>query len=107
MFNQSQVCWVNLDPTVGAEIKKTRPCVVLSPNEMNEHLSTIIIAPITSRSRLAYPTRLHVKCADINGDIVLDQIRTVDKARLFNAVGSLDNKTITKLKMIIKEMLVD
>lgn len=79
---------VNLDPTVGSEIKKTRPCVVISPDEMNRHIRTIIIAPLTSKGR-PYPTRVDCRFDDRDGQVVLDQIRTVDKARLVRKLGTV------------------
>ncbi len=79
---------VNLDPTVGSEIKKTRPCVIISPNEMNRYISTVIIAPMTTKGR-EYPTRVICQFQGKEGQIVLDQIRTVDKARLVKKLGQI------------------
>lgn len=98
---------VDLNPTKGAEINKTRPCVVITPSEMNEHLRTVMIAPITSRGREKYPTRIIVAVNDVSGWIVLDQIRSIDKARLCEKIGNLNTKDILNVKSIIKEMLVD
>ena len=103
---QYSVYLLNLDPTVGHEIKKTRPCVVISPDEMNRHLQTIIIAPMTTRSR-DYPTRVEIEFEDKSGFIVLDQIRTVDRTRFIKKLGEIDKDIISKLKETIKEMLVD
>lgn len=103
---QYQIVLVNLDPTVGSEIKKTRPCVIISPNEMNKYLNTVIIAPMTSQSK-KYPTRIEVKHDNKKGWIVLDQIRTIDKQRICKALDSLTVKEIEKVKIIIKELLVD
>jgi len=103
MYNQYSIVLVNLDPTIGSEIKKTRPCVIISPNEMNFNINTVIIAPMTSKQR-NYPTR--VKIND-NSYIVLDQIRTIDKRRIISKLGELDIETIIQVKQIIKEMLVD
>jgi mRNA interferase MazF len=97
---------VNLDPTIGHEIKKTRPCLVISPNEMNRHLNTVIIAPMTTRSH-PYPSRAALRFAGKDAWIVLDQIRTVDKGRLIKILGKLDAKHIGKVKDILREMLVD
>jgi mRNA interferase MazF len=72
---------VNLDPTIGSEIKKTRPCVVVSPDEMNRHIATVIIAPMTTKGK-AYPTRVVCQFQGKDGQIILDQIRTIDKTRL-------------------------
>jgi mRNA interferase MazF len=80
---------VTLDPTMGSEIQKTRPCVVISPNEMNLHLATAIIAPMTTKGKL-YPSRIPICFQDKNGHIVLDQIRTVDKTRLIKKLGVID-----------------
>ncbi len=79
---------IHLDSTVGSEIQKTRPCVIVSPNESNAHIATVIIAPMTTRGR-AYPTRVDCEFGGKNGQIVLDQIRTVDKSRLIKRLGNL------------------
>ena len=97
---------VNLDPTIGSEIKKTRPCVIVSPNEMNKYLRTIIIAPMTTTSR-NYPTRVKVRHDNKNGWIVIDQIRTIDKKRIIRILGKLKNKEVKEVKNIIKETFVD
>jgi len=102
-FDQYDVILVNLDPTVGSEIKKTRPCVILSPNEMNHNINTIIIAPMTSKSR-SYPTRVKIKDDSF---IVLDQIKTIDKKRVIKYLDKLDKKNIISIKKIIQEMLVE
>lgn len=107
MIEQYAVYWVDLNPTRGAEINKTRPCVVVSPSVMNNHLKTIIIAPVTSRGRDGYPTRIKINIANINGWIVLDQIRAIDKNRLYDQVGKLCDDEIVTVKNIIKEMLVE
>jgi mRNA interferase MazF len=103
---QYQIVLVNLDPTVGSEIKKTRPCVIISPDEMNKYLNTIIIAPMTSQSK-KYPTRIEVSHGNKMGWIVLDQIRTIDKQRIFKILGNLSESEIENVKMTIKELLVD
>ena len=97
---------LNLDPTIGHEIKKTRPCVIISPDEMNKYLKTIIIAPMTTKSHV-YPTRVQLKFAGKTGWIVIDQIRTVDRKRIIKELGSLKSQTILEIKAIIQEMLVD
>jgi len=107
MIKQYSVYWVDLNPTKGAEINKTRPCVVISPPEMNEHLKTIIIAPITSKGRHGYPTRLKMTVGDVTGWIVLDQIRAIDKTRLCDKIGDLNAEEIADVKNIIQEMLVE
>jgi mRNA interferase MazF len=106
MIGQYEVFIVNLDPTVGSEIKKTRPCVVISPDEMNKYLDTVVIAPITSQSR-SYPTRVRI---DIEGNenwVVLDQVRTIDKSRLTKRISTLVRKEIIEIKRVIKEIFVD
>lgn len=105
-LNQYQIVLVNLDPTIGSEIKKTRPCVIISPNEMNKYLQTIVVAPITSNSK-AYPTRIEIKHAKTKGWVVLDQIRTIDRKRIVKIFESLTEKEIVKLKSIIQETYVD
>jgi mRNA interferase MazF len=107
MIEQYAVYWVDLNPTRGAEINKIRPCVVISPIEMNDHLKMIIIAPVTSRGRDGYPTRTQISIANINSWIVLDQIRAIDKNRLCDQVGKLCEGEIAEVKNIIREMLVD
>ena len=106
VINQYDVFLINLDPTIGHEIKKTRPCLVISPNEMNHTIRTVIIAPMTTKSR-AYPTRVPVQFEGKTGWIVLDQIRTVDNLRLIKKLGSINKKEIFQVKAVIKEMLVD
>ena len=106
MVNQYDIFLINLDPTMGSEMKKTRPCVIISPNEMNHNLNNVIIAPMTSTDK-TYPTRVSVEFENKVGSIVLDQIRTVDKARLIKKLGKIDKKTINRVKLILKEMLVD
>ena len=105
-LKQYQIVLVNLDPTVGSEIKKTRPCVIISPDEMNKYLRTIIVAPMTTTSR-KYPTRIEVKRKNKTGWIVIDQIRTIDKQRVIKILDSLSNKEVIETKSIIKETFVD
>ena len=105
-IDQYDIVLVNLDPTIGSEIKKTRPCVVISPNEMNRSISTIIIAPMTTSKRV-YPTRVKIKHDKREGYIVLDQIRTIDKKRIIKKFEALKPKEILQVKLVIKEMLVD
>jgi len=105
-LKQYQIVLVNLDPTIGTEIKKTRPCVIVSPNEMNKYLRTIIIAPMTTTAR-NYPTRVKVKHDNKDGWIVIDQIRTIDKRRIIKVLGKLKNSQIKKVKNVIKEAFVD
>ena len=105
-LKQYQIVLVNLDPTIGSEIKKSRPCVIVSPNEMNKYLRTIIIAPMTTTSR-SYPTRIRVKHDNKDGWVVIDQIRTIDKKRIIKILGKLKSKEIKEVKSIIKETFVD
>jgi mRNA interferase MazF len=94
---------VNLDPTVGREIQKTRPCVVISPDEMNRYIATVIVAPMTKVAR-TYPTRVPYRFQGKDGQVVLDQIRTVDKQRLVHRLGRLDNATGMAVLAVLNEM---
>ncbi|AEF83438.1 type II toxin-antitoxin system PemK/MazF family toxin [Leadbettera azotonutricia] len=105
VMKQYEIYLVNLEPTIRHEIQKTRPCVIVSPDEMNEHIETIIIAPMTKKS-YNYPTRIEINFQSKTGWIVLDQIRTVDKKRLIRKIGELDKSKATEIKDIIMEMLV-
>ena len=105
-IKQYQIILVNLDPTIGSEIKKTRPCVDISPDEMNKYLRTIVIAPMTTNSK-KYPTRVEVKHDNKTGWIVLDQIRTIDKQRIIKELGRLSKPEIKEVKEIIKETYVE
>ena len=105
-LKQYQIVLINLDPTIGSEIKKTRPCVIISPDEMNKYLQTIVVAPMTSSSK-NYPTRVEVNHNKTKGWIVLDQIRTVDRQRIMKSFESLKEKDIQKVKEILKETYVD
>ena len=106
VINQYDIVLVNLDPTIGSEMKKTRPCVVLSPNEMNKYLQTIVIAPLTSSSR-SYPTRVEIKHKITKGWIVIDQVRTIDRIRIVKRFEKLTDKEIEQVKNVIKETFVD
>jgi mRNA interferase MazF len=105
-IEQYRVVIVNLDPTIGSEIRKTRPCVIISPDEMNRPLRTVIIAPITSKSK-KYPTRVSITLDEKKSWVVLDQIRTIDKRRIIKSLDSLSEKEIREVKAVIKETLVD
>ena len=105
-IKQYQIVLVNLDPTIGSEIKKTRPCVVISPDEMNKYLNTIVIAPMTTSSK-KYPTRVEVKHDNKIGWVVLDQIRTVDKRRIIKTLGRLSRPEIKETKSVLKETFID
>jgi len=98
-----EVYQVNLDPTVGSEIRKKRPCVVISPDEMNEHIRTVIVAPMTTKGQ-GYPTRVECRFRGRSGQVVLDQIRTVDKARLVKRLGRLESRTAERILAILGEM---
>jgi mRNA interferase MazF len=105
-LKQYQIVLINLDPTIGSEMKKTRPCVIISPNEMNKHLEMIVIAPITSSER-NYPTRIPISHNRTIGQIVLDQIRTIDKQRIVKTFERLSPSEILEVKAVIKETFVD
>src|SRR2546425_11413521 len=98
-----EVYLVALDPTVGSEIKKTRPCLVVSPDEMNRHIRTVIVAPITTKRR-PYPTRVTCRFRGKTGQVVLDQVRTVDTSRLVRRLGRLDAGTGRKVLAVLSEM---
>jgi len=103
--NQYEVFLLELDPTKGHEIQKTRPCLIISPNEMNHNISTIIIAPMTTKSH-DYPTRIKVSFNNKIGWIVLDQIRTVDTTRLIKKLGKIELVTIDQVKIVLNEMFI-
>ena len=94
---------VVLDPTVGSEIQKTRPCVVVSPDEMNQHIRTVIVAPMTTAGQ-TYPSRVACTFQRKAGQIVLDQIRTVDKTRLVRRLGMIDVRTRPRILDVLQEM---
>ena len=95
-FSRFDIVLVTLDPTQGAEIQKTRPCVVISPNELNHYIRTLVVAPMTPKSK-PYPWRIPVDFQEKQGEIVLDQIRTIDKMRVVKKLGSLNEVTSTTL----------
>lgn len=103
VIKRFEVYLINLDPTIGSEIKKTRPCVVVSPDEMNLYIKTVIIAPMTTKEK-PYPTRVGCQLQGKEGQIVLDQIRTVDKLRLVKKIGQIDRKTETEVLAKLQEM---
>ncbi len=98
-----EVYWVNLEPTQGSEIRKIRPCVIVSPDEMNRHLNTLIIAPLSTGGK-AYSTRVKCKISGKSGFVVLDQLRTVDKHRLGKHLSTLDQMTAHKVLEVLQEM---
>lgn len=103
VVSRFEVYLVRLDPTEGREIRKTRPCLVISPDEMNRHISTVIVTPMTTRGQ-DYPTRVPVRFQRKMGQIVLDQIRTVDKSRLVRRLGKIDAATAQKVLALLAEM---
>jgi mRNA interferase MazF len=106
IVNQYDIVLVNLDPTQGHEIQKTRPCVVLSPDEMNRHLHTIVVAPMTSTLK-NYPTRVAVKHNGQLGMVALDQVRTIDRSRIIKNMGHLAKDEVSQCKQVIRETYVD
>ena len=105
-LEQYAIVLVNLDPTIGSEIKKTRPCVIVSPNEINKFLRTIVVVPMTTNLK-KYPTRVKVKHKGIIGMLAIDQIRTIDKSRIIKKFDQLSKSEIQQCKDIIKETFVD
>ncbi len=105
-LTQYQIVLVNLDPTIGSEIKKTRSCVIISSDEMNKYLRTIVVAPMTTKSK-KYPTRVEVKHDKKIGWVVIDQIRTIDKQRIIRILGELSTPEINEVKSVMKETFVD
>lgn len=103
VVNRFEVYLVSLDPTMGREIRKARPCLVISPDEMNHYVATVIIAPMTTKGR-DYPSRVNCSFNGKDGQVVLDQIRTVDKLRLVNKLGEIDPKTKADVLSVIAEM---
>ena len=105
-INQYQIILVNLDLTVGSEMKKTRPCLVVSPNEMNKYINTVVVLPITSISK-NYPSRVQLINQKVNGWIVVEQIKTIDKKRIIKVLDALNNSEIQKIKNCIKQIFID
>jgi mRNA interferase MazF len=103
---RGEIWLVNLDPTGGTEIKKTRPCVVVSPPELNQHLRTVMVAPMTSKG-FAAPFRVPVTHAGTKGWIVLDQLRSVDKQRLFKKSGQVSAKTLGTVSKTLQELFAE
>lgn len=98
-----EVYLVNLDPTVGTEIRKTRPCLVVSPDEMNRNIRTVIVAPMTTKGR-PYPTRIRCRFGGRTGHVVLDQMRAVDTGRLVRRLGRIDRRTGDAVLVVLQEM---
>ena len=103
VVSRFEVYLVRLDPTHGHEIRKTRPALIISPDEMNRHIETVIVAPMTTKGR-PYPTRVPVKFQGKSGQVVLDQLRTVDKSRLVKRLGRLNRTTTTRVLALLAEM---
>jgi mRNA interferase MazF len=101
-----EVYLVNLDPTIGSEIQKTRPCLIISPDEMNNHIATVIIAPMTTKGR-DYPTRIPCMLEGKEGQVVLDQIRTVDKVRLVKKLGRISASTQKEVLAVLMELFAE
>ncbi|MDD5150973.1 MAG: type II toxin-antitoxin system PemK/MazF family toxin [Flavobacterium sp.] len=106
MVRQYEIYWVVLDPTLGSEINKIRPCLVISPNESNQFLNTVLIAPITSKIR-NFPMRLGIVLENKKGQICFDQIRCIDKIRLKTKIDTLAKTDIENVKKLLKEYLVN
>jgi mRNA interferase MazF len=101
--NRFDVYLINLDPTIGSEIQKARPCLIISPDEMNRHIRTVIVAPMTTASR-DYPTRVSCKFKKKKGQIVVDQIRTIDKKRLIKKLGSINPETQVEVISVLQRL---
>lgn len=97
---------VTLDPTVGSEIRKTRPCLVVSPNEMHDNVRTVIIAPLTSRGT-KYPSRIPCRFQGKDGQVVLDQLRAVDKSRLIKRLGVMPSATVVEVLATLRDLFED
>ena len=105
-FARGDVHLVELDPTLGSEIKKTRPCLIVSPDELNQHLRTVIVAPMTTGGQ-AYPWRVACRFQNRSGFVVLDQLRTVDRERLVKRLGRLSAATTTKVLATLQAMFAE
>ena len=103
VVNRFDVYLINLDPTIGSEIQKTRPFVIISPDEMNRHIHTVIVAPMTTAGR-EYPTRIKCEFKEKKGQVVVDQIRTIDKKQLIKKLGSLDSETQSKVISVLQRL---
>ena len=101
--SRCEIYLVNLDPTVGSEIKKRRPCLIISPDEMNRYIRTVIVAPMTTKGRV-YPTRIPCRFKGRVGQVALDQIRTIDKSRLVKKLGRLDRRKADAVLVLLGEM---
>ncbi|WP_369427747.1 type II toxin-antitoxin system PemK/MazF family toxin [Membranihabitans maritimus] len=106
MVKRYEIYWVNLNPTIGSEINKIRPCLIISPDEANRFLRTIIVAPLTSSNK-SYKSRINFIFLNKHAQICLDQIRTVDKKRIKGRAGILPNEKILETKQVLQEFLID
>jgi mRNA interferase MazF len=104
-ISQYQVVLVNLEPTIGSEIRKTRPCLVISPDVMNRHLQTLVVAPMTTAVK-SYPTRVPVHFQGVAGAVALDQIRTLNRRRVIKVLGSISPTEVEQCKRILHETYV-
>lgn len=103
MVKRFEVYLINLDPTLGREIRKTRPCLIISPDEMNQYLATVIVAPMTTKGQ-DYPTRIPCKFQGKTGQVVLDQIRTIDRVRLVKRLGVISPAVQSSVLAVLAEM---
>ena len=103
VVNRFDVYLINLDPTVGSEIKKIRPCLIISPDEMNRHIRTVIVAPMTTAGK-EYPTRISCTFKKKKGQIIIDQIRTIDKSRLIKRLGTIDPNTQLEVIAVLQRL---
>jgi len=106
MVVRGEIYLVNLDPTIGSEVQKTRPCLIISPDEMNQYIRTVIIAPMTTKLR-SYKSRVEVEFKGKQGQVMLDQLRTVDKQRLVKKQGQLSSEDIQKVLALLQEMFAN
>ncbi len=106
MVLRGEVYLVNLDPTIGSEVQKTRPCLIVSPDEMNQYIRTVIIAPMTTKLR-SYKSRVEVEFKSKQGQVMLDQLRTVDKQRLVKKQGQLSSEDVQKVLATLQEMFAE
>lgn len=106
VVSRFEIWLIGLDPTRGSEIRKTRPCVVVSPDEINHNINTIIVAPMTTKTR-GYPTRVALTFRRKRGEVVLDQIRTIDKARLVKRLGKIEEETARTILTVLQEMFAE
>ena len=103
VVNRFDVYLINLDPTIGSEIQRARPCLIISPDEMNRHIRTVIVAPMTTAGK-DYPTRISCKFKKKKGQIILDQIRTIDKTRLIKKLGSINPETQLEVVSVLQRL---